>query len=246
MPQNIQQSLQNYITKVKKQAPRRISSLGSTTSKMLTRCKHPRSLSFAGGNDRPKDDQLDVQHQSDEAATLEDIDNFLAENFKSLYGKEHGLEHDTKKEDYNENSNSSGSESSGPLFYDTPRLADMIHGPHRFLTSSASSGSLLEGSDPISGINMNMGRGHDRAKNDKASILGVEECIAILTVSRSPYEDFKRSMEGVLDQRIHDNQRVDWDFMEKMLFRFLSLNEQKLHTFILGAFVDLVVAMRQD
>ncbi|KAK9666208.1 hypothetical protein RND81_14G168400 [Saponaria officinalis] len=254
MPKNMQQSLQNYISHMKKQVPRpqlsRLRSLGSTTSKMLAICKHPKSLSFNIERDGRHKEHNDNQLERDEAATLEDIDKFLVENFKSLYGKDHEFEHaEEKEEDDKKSTNSYESESSGIIF-DSPRFfgpsPDRTYGSHRFLTSSNSSGSLFEETRSMSKINMTTPRDRGHAKDDKGLILGVEDCVAVLTVTSNPYEDFRKSMEGVLDQRIHDNQTVDWDYMEELLFCYLRLNKKKQHTFILGAFVDLVVALRQN
>ncbi|XP_074287678.1 transcription repressor OFP14 [Silene latifolia] len=266
MPKNIQKTIHNYISKIKKQAPHlqiSHSSLSHTTSKLLSGCKHPKSLSY---DFEHKENQ---QQKNDEAATLEDIDRFLIENFKSLYGHELGREEENdekkgkaEKEGYTRN----GSESSGVL-YDSPRFftppVDLNNGSYRFLASQASSGSLLEEtrlsgsvgtstSDEVRSVLSpslvdTMVQGRDQVKNDKPAIPeGIDDCIAVLTVSPSPYEDFRRSMLGVLEARIHHNQRVDWDFMQELLFCYLRLNEKKQYRFILSAFVDLVVVLRQN
>ncbi|KAL2904789.1 Transcription repressor OFP14 [Bienertia sinuspersici] len=52
-------------------------------------------------------------------------------------------------------------------------------------------------------------------------------------------------MQEMLDAKINSNQRVDWDFLEELLFCYLRLNEKKQYRYILSAFVDLVVALRQ-
>ncbi|MED6120061.1 hypothetical protein PIB30_017510 [Stylosanthes scabra] len=74
----------------------------------------------------------------------------------------------------------------------------------------------------------------------------LDNCVAVLASSESPYEDFKISMQGMVEARVRNNQRVDWDFMEELLFCHINLNEKKSHKFILSAFVELVTAMRQQ
>ncbi|MED6134132.1 hypothetical protein PIB30_034537 [Stylosanthes scabra] len=74
----------------------------------------------------------------------------------------------------------------------------------------------------------------------------LDNCVAVLASSESPYEDFKISMQGMVEARVRNNQRVDWDFMEELLFCHINLNEKKSHKFILSAFVELVTAMRRQ
>ncbi|KAL9232066.1 hypothetical protein vseg_007212 [Gypsophila vaccaria] len=273
MPKNIQKTLQKYISKIKKQAPNlqiSHSTLASTTSRMLSTCKHPKSLSYDFESNN-------LGHQRDEAATLEDIDRFLIENFKSLYGQN---DEDTDNDNDNDNNkfasedekekdkctpNESG-QLSGAIYdsrrFFTPPLD--LCGSSRFFTSQTSSGSLLE-ETRLSGVGTStstsgdvesllsasivnaMAQGHSQEKGDKSGIPeGIEDCVAVLTVSPNPYEEFVRSMQAMLDARIRHNQRVDWDFMEELLFCYLRLNEKKQYKFILSAFVDLVVFLRQN
>ncbi|KAK9666209.1 hypothetical protein RND81_14G168500 [Saponaria officinalis] len=250
MSKNIQKSIQKYISKIKKQAPHlqiSHSSLSSTTSKILKGCKHPKSLSFAlDYNHKSFKDRRDKHHQSDEAATLEDIDKFLVENFKSLYG-----DHDEKKEkEKSTQDNRSGSESSDVVYDDSPRIftpnLNSLRGSPLYSTSPTSSGSLPEEVGISRFGNPPSPTPYD-IKDDKSPISeGIEDCIAVLTVSSSPYEDFRRSMEGVLYARTHNNQSVDWDFMEELLFCYLRVNAKKQHKFILSAFVDLIAVLQQN
>ncbi|KAK9666180.1 hypothetical protein RND81_14G167100 [Saponaria officinalis] len=276
MPKNIQKTLQNYISKIKKQTSNlqiSHSTLSSTTSKMFSGCKHPKSLSYDF-------ESMNHSQQRDEAATLEDIDKFLIENFKSLYGKndtdnDSDTDNDNKieckrgkqKEKEKNRFTRNESELSGPL-YDSPRFFTPpldLCGSHRFFTSQTSSGSFLE-ETTLSGVGTTssstssdvgsllsasivnaMAHGRDQEKDGKSGIPdGIEDCIAVLTVSPNPYEEFRRSMQGMLDARVRHNQRVDWDFMEELLFCYLRLNEKKQYKFILSAFVDLVVHLRQN
>lgn len=52
-------------------------------------------------------------------------------------------------------------------------------------------------------------------------------------------------MEEMVEARLNDRGRVDWEFMEELLFCYLDLNEKKSYKYILSAFVDLIVVLRE-
>ncbi|KAL2932516.1 Transcription repressor OFP14 [Bienertia sinuspersici] len=285
MPKKIQKSLQGYLSKIKKQTPHlqfSHSSLSSTTSKILGGCKHPKSLSFSDRKSRQNHHDHHHQHHNDEAAaTLEDIDKFLIENFKSLYGKEDHSDNNHEDDDdyvFPHNNKQKGKAKEYQvrkkgdittlggvgIIFDSPRYFTPppdLCGSHRFFISPASSSSLIEEAQLI-GVGTSVSdleTGSTSAstmdtrapplnyiKDDTSAIPeGIEDCIALLRVSPSPYEDFRRSMQEMLDAKINSNQRVDWDFLEELLFCYLRLNEKKQYRYILSAFVDLVVVLRQ-
>ncbi|XP_050382820.1 transcription repressor OFP14 [Argentina anserina] len=72
------------------------------------------------------------------------------------------------------------------------------------------------------------------------------DCISVLMYSPNPGYEFKRSMHDMVEARLRNKANVDWNFMEELLFCYLNLNEKKSHRFILSAFADMVVDMRQD
>ena len=243
MPNKLQKSFQDYQSKIKKQTPHLHflhGSFSSATSKIILSCKHPRSFSFDGEckdsrKDSDRDQDQDHKKNEDNAATLEDIDRFLFENFKSLYAENHD-DDDNEDEEKAQNSQNHHSNifAQGGTLFDSPRLFTPppdLCGSHRFFRSPASSSSSCSSA-----------QGH----NSPAIPKGVEDCIAILKVSPCPYEEFRRSMTEVIEGRIYDNQRVDWDFMEELLFCYLRLNEKKQYRYILSAFVDLVGNLRQN
>lgn len=57
--------------------------------------------------------------------------------------------------------------------------------------------------------------------------------------SQDPYGDFRRSMEEMV--AAHGMKR--WDHLEELLVWYLRVNGKKNHGFIVGAFVDLLVAL---
>ncbi|PKU84788.1 transcription repressor OFP14-like [Dendrobium catenatum] len=70
--------------------------------------------------------------------------------------------------------------------------------------------------------------------------------VAVMTFSKDPYEDFRRSMEEMMDARHKDSLKpLDWDFMEELLLCYLELNERGVHKHILRAFTDLTVSFRR-
>ncbi|KAH1237927.1 Transcription repressor OFP14 [Glycine max] len=62
-------------------------------------------------------------------------------------------------------------------------------------------------------------------------------CVVVLANSVNPSKDFQRSMESVVEARLRNCEKVDWDFMQELLFCHMNLNNK-------NAFVDVVIAMR--
>ncbi|KAK1282793.1 hypothetical protein QJS10_CPB22g00934 [Acorus calamus] len=74
--------------------------------------------------------------------------------------------------------------------------------------------------------------------------------VVVVTMSRDPYEDFRRSMEEMVEARegsggdVEGCGALDWEYLEELLFCYLELNEKKLHGLVLRAFADLVVSLQ--
>ncbi|XP_072966717.1 transcription repressor OFP14-like [Typha angustifolia] len=151
----------------------------------------------------------------DHAATLSDVDRFLFDNFRSLY---------VNDGDYNSPTDDATSDSSSPPRYDTDRP---IRPSDRFFVSKSASSSVVEESLSLS----------------SSSSSSTGDGVAVMTLSKEPYEDFRRSMQEMVDARHVDKYcPLDWDFMEELLFCYLELNDKRVHKFILRAFVDLSVS----
>ncbi|XP_050232495.1 transcription repressor OFP14 [Mercurialis annua] len=280
MPVKLQKTLQNCLSKIKNPNP-------SSKKWMLSVCKHPKTPSFAfeRSHSHRNDDHDD--HPEDQAATLSDIDRFLVENFKSLYIKNDGDDHDHEDQtrrkkkigesNYYNKENKKEEEyhhfqvtSPGEIVYDdSPRFDEPplhLSGSNRFFFAPGSSSSLIEearlslttsptatapttsdeeGSRSRSRSSSTRSSGDNTdTKNVNATV--PDDYIAVKTYSRSPSVDFRRSMQAMIEARLQENGKVDWDFMQEILFCFLNLNEKKSHKFILSAFVDLVVGLRQN
>ncbi|VFQ92909.1 unnamed protein product [Cuscuta campestris] len=74
----------------------------------------------------------------------------------------------------------------------------------------------------------------------EGSRLNPEDSIAVLTCGSNPYEEFKRSMREVIEERLKHHGELDWEFMEELLLCYLNLNDKKSYKFVLSAFVDLI------
>ncbi|KAJ4909041.1 Transcription repressor OFP14 [Raphanus sativus] len=82
-----------------------------------------------------------------------------------------------------------------------------------------------------------------RSKSNSSSTVLPENCIAVLRYTADPQEDFRRSMVEMMESKLGGSE-VDWDLMEELLFSYLDLNDKKSHKFILSAFVDLIISLR--
>ncbi|KEH28783.1 putative transcription factor OFP family [Medicago truncatula] len=255
MPKNFQKSLQNYLSKIKTNRPRQLR-ISSKKWIGLKGCKHPRtpSLSFDKKNNDNKDDE----------ATLEDVDRFLFENFKSLYledDKEADCNNNTKsvvssdeEEDDEEEEETREEKYSkqGPTLFDSSNETPLdLCGSNRFVLTRGFSGSTTtttntfeetgscSNSSTPKTFNVN-----SFSKEDQMNI--PDNCVVVLASSPSPYDDFRRSMQETVEARLRNNESVDWDFMEELLFCYMNLNEKKSYKFILSAFCDLISIMRKS
>ncbi|KAF8668296.1 hypothetical protein HU200_052352 [Digitaria exilis] len=61
--------------------------------------------------------------------------------------------------------------------------------------------------------------------------------------SRNPYRDFRESMEEMVMSQAQGGVNKDWRWLEEMLGWYLRANGKSTHGFIVGAFVDLLVAL---
>ncbi|GAB4850194.1 hypothetical protein Ancab_029488 [Ancistrocladus abbreviatus] len=279
MPKHLQKYLSEYLSKIKKQTPHlhiSPSSLSSAASKIFSGCKHPKSLSFSVDRNRRHNhheetasNHNDHQHQNDDgtAATLADIDRFLCENFKSLYGNNNNGSSDSDSDNDDGVKQKAGASREkdhnrpATILFDSPSFFNAppdLCGSHRFFFSSGGSSPSLMDDVQTSGADSTTTTTSEAAMNhavDGCGCIGVKEvmptgggqdCIAVLTASPNAYEEFRRSMKEMIEARLRQNQSVDWDFVEELLFCYLRLNEKKQYKYILGAFVDLIMILRQN
>ncbi|KAI3455409.1 hypothetical protein Pfo_012072 [Paulownia fortunei] len=204
MSKQIQKSFQECLSKIK--------SSNKQIQFPLRSCKRPKTPSFGVGGKEKEDD----------AVTLSDIDQFLFENFRSLYQKE-----------YEEEISKQNDAKTAAILFESPRLLDPpppenLCGSARFFVASGSSSSLII----------------DEACSSSAS--ATNDTSTASEEAEGPYEDFRRSMQEMVDARLEHNGKVDWEFLEELLFCYLDLNNKKSYRFILRAFVDLIVVLREN
>lgn len=266
MPTKFHQSLNAYLSKIKNPTP---FSLSSSKNWILSGCKNPKTTSFVANSSINIEEHIN----RDGAATLSDIDRFLFENFKSLYIKNDEEDHHQKKKgeegrqlkeedgDYDQvnlggvlhhNHDDSSSE-----FYDIP--PDLC-GSHRFFVATGFN-SLIEetqtnltttfekeeiSSTLTSNTIINSARNSSNGSNIKnINVALPNNCIALIKYSQGPNNDFRQPMQEIVEAKLQQKEKIDWDFVQDLLFCYLDLNEKKSHKFILSAFVDLVMSLRQ-
>ncbi|ONI21524.1 hypothetical protein PRUPE_2G071500 [Prunus persica] len=66
-----------------------------------------------------------------------------------------------------------------------------------------------------------------------------KESVVLAMESEDPYKDFRRSME----EMVESHGLKDWECLEELLGWYLRVNKKKNHGFIVGAFLDLLVAL---
>ncbi|XWS16367.1 hypothetical protein CRYUN_Cryun34aG0080900 [Craigia yunnanensis] len=274
MSKKLQKSLQDYLSKIKKSSQNiqfASNSFSSSKKRILKGCKHPKTLSFAVNGDRHHEHQGISDDNNDDAATLSDVDRFLFENFKSLYIKDdeeinerRGNVREDHEGHHHQVKSPAGIMLESPRFVDPP--PDLCRS-NRFFVHTGLSSSLIEEARSSTVTNTTMSMSEDMGSTSTSTSTNnstandsnsygtgdhvkfsniPNECIAMLKYSPSPYNDFRRSMQEMVEARLQHHLAIDWDFMEELLFCYLNLNDKKSYKFILSAFVDLIVVLRQN
>lgn len=220
MVEKLQKIFKYFLSKLKNSHPQihpsSPSSSSSPLKRILSGCKHPKTPSFsmARGNDRNND----ITDNND-AATLEDVDQFLFENFKSLFLGDDEYEYTTDHTNNNNNNTTKATddEDSESNHVDMKtRVADHHVNP------------MMMSPDLLNDVRTS----------------GSGESIVLLSWSENMYDDFRKSMKQMVEARLRNHGRVDWGFMEELLMCYLNLNEKKFHKYVLSAYVDLLNGFR--
>ncbi|CAL5359076.1 hypothetical protein CsSME_00049178 [Camellia sinensis var. sinensis] len=127
-------------------------------------------------------------------------------------------------------------ESPRGVLFDSPRLMFMadpplrdLRGSHRFFVTTDGSSSLME-----------------EARMSACSNAPTrQDSVAVALYSSEPCDEFYKSMVEMVASRLEQNLTVDWDYMQDLLICYLDINEKSSHKYVLRAFVDVVVGLRQ-
>ncbi|GAA0170780.1 hypothetical protein LIER_24968 [Lithospermum erythrorhizon] len=68
-------------------------------------------------------------------------------------------------------------------------------------------------------------------------VLPFEGSVMMAMDSENPYEDFKKSMQEMIESK----GLKDWECLEELLRWYLRMNEEKHHEFIIEAFIDMLI-----
>ncbi|XP_047152409.1 transcription repressor OFP14-like [Vigna umbellata] len=219
MSKKISKSLRDYLIKIKPQR----SMVQLSSKKWVPKgCKHPRTSSIDMDSNK-NITKKNTTNAKDDEAMLADIDRFLIENFKNLFL-------DREETTTNNESKEQNSPKLDSVRFDSSlRFDDSPLNLYTDTTTEAGLSSLTM-SEPES-------------TEEQTTVLS--NCVVVLANSARPTEDFRRSMEGMVEARLKKSEKVDWGFMQELLFCHMNLNQKKWHKFILSAFVDIATTLRQ-
>ncbi|KAI8522921.1 hypothetical protein RHMOL_Rhmol13G0034300 [Rhododendron molle] len=155
----------------------------------------------------------------------------LVKNFNSLYDD---LTFDSTPLSKSLSSSSPSSPSSA-----APDLAAAFASQRFFFSSPGRSNSIVESSSSFSSSSSSSSSLTTSVRSD--SIVGGG--VAVPTYSQDPFEDFRRSMQEMVEARRLVDVSADWNHLHELLTCYLSLNPKSAHKFIVRAFSDLLVSM---
>ncbi|MCD7450834.1 hypothetical protein HAX54_008577 [Datura stramonium] len=245
--------------------------LSSSTSWLLRGCRHPKTSSFSAVD---REEKKHVQGK-DDAATLADVDRFLFENFKSFYSKDDDDDDEIEANNSNKPSiakkgkkeeiiapNNEEIAGGSKSLSESPRYVvppSNLTGSRRFFVAPGSSSSLIEEARASLTVSDDTGSTSattttNTTSNESSAIstdcsketMNADDFITVVTYSPSPYDDFRQSMQEMMDARMNDQGKINWEFMEELLFCYLNLNDKKSYKYILSAFVDQIVVLREN
>ncbi|XP_057452862.1 transcription repressor OFP14-like [Lotus japonicus] len=226
MPKNIQKSLSDYLSKIKTSR----SQIHLPSKKLILRgCKHLNTPSFSMDDKRNK--------KNDNEATLDDIYRFLFENFRSLFlGDAEEINNNNNGHKVHNNTHGKSLMPSRTSFDSFGEPSPGLGGSTRFFVTHGFSGPSSSTATPT--------KNGDGSCSKETTTFPNNYVAVIVPCTKSPYKEFKRSMEDMVGARLKNDEKVDWDFMEELLFSYMNMNEKKAHKFILAAYVDVINLMR--
>lgn len=86
------------------------------------------------------------------------------------------------------------------------------------------------------------GRSKSIVDSAAVSVYGIGSGVAVPTYSPDPYNDFRRSMEEMVEALGLDK-RAHWTRLQELLLCYLALNSKQTHKYIIRAFADLLLGL---
>ncbi|XP_050266309.1 transcription repressor OFP12-like [Quercus robur] len=164
----------------------------------------------------------------------------LVKNFNSLYdtttfdSTSKSLSHSSSSLSTNTNTSSSSE----------PDYAAAFASQRFFFSSPGLSNSIIQSTI---NINADSKSPSPQQPHNNNNCTLVNNSVAVPTYSPDPYNDFRRSMQEMVEARELEDERVDvksdWEFLHELLLCYLALNPKNTHKFIVGAFADLIVSL---
>ncbi|KAL6968306.1 hypothetical protein U1Q18_034110 [Sarracenia purpurea var. burkii] len=170
------------------------------------------------------------------AATATAAASILIKNFNSLYDLTFD-DHSTSQSKSFFRSSSSSDPSSSDSDAETvaPDFATVFASQRFFFSSPGRSNSIIDSTSPSSSDSPPV---HPA---ESATLVGGS--VAIPTYSQDPYNDFRRSMQEMVEARELVDVGANWDHLHELLTCYLALNPKSTHKFIVRAFSDLLVSL---
>ena len=187
----------------------------------------------------PRDDHAHHNHTlpSNSSSTL-------IKNFNSLYdtntfdSTSKSLSHSSSSLSTTTTTNTNTSSSSEPDY------AAAFASQRFFFSSPGLSNSIIQSTI---NINADSKSPSPQQPHNNNNCTLVNNSVAVPTYSPDPYNDFRRSMQEMVEARELEDERVDvksnWEFLHELLLCYLALNPKNTHKFIVGAFADLIVSL---
>ncbi|KAG5514477.1 hypothetical protein RHGRI_035771 [Rhododendron griersonianum] len=158
----------------------------------------------------------------------------LVKNFNSLYD-DLTFDSTSLSKSLSSSPSSSSLPSSPSSSSAAPDLAAAFASQRFFFSSPGRSNSIVESSSSFSSSSSLT----TSVRSDSVDGGGV----AVPTYSQDPFEDFRLSMQEMVEARRLVDVSADWDHLHELLTCYLSLNPKSAHKFIVRAFSDLLVSM---
>lgn len=99
-----------------------------------------------------------------------------------------------------------------------------------FFSSPGRSNSIIESSD------ITKSETHDQETPLNGGV-------AVKKYSPDPYQDFRCSMQEMIEARNLTDVMANWDFLHELLLCYLTLNPKHTHKFIISAFADILISL---